>query len=110
MCIKSPEVSSFTNALSSQSGTRTSTIKKSFDVTEIFNSSIHPFSIPTSSILGHEGAGAYLQQSTGERRGTARTGPGPEPEVELRTFLLQGNSATNCTTVQPYIQFTTHVV
>ncbi|MEQ2221795.1 hypothetical protein ILYODFUR_019285, partial [Ilyodon furcidens] len=25
----------------------------------------------------------------------------PQPGVEPRTFLLQGNSATNCTTVQP---------
>ncbi|MEQ2229174.1 hypothetical protein ILYODFUR_016244 [Ilyodon furcidens] len=37
-------------------------------------SAIHPFSRPASSIQGHGGAGAYLQQSTGERRGPPWTG------------------------------------
>ncbi|MEQ2303988.1 hypothetical protein AMECASPLE_022416, partial [Ameca splendens] len=27
----------------------------------------------------------------------------PRPGVKPRTFLLQGNSATNCATVQPYL-------
>ncbi|MED6243287.1 hypothetical protein ATANTOWER_017955, partial [Ataeniobius toweri] len=27
----------------------------------------------------------------------------PRPGVEPRTLLLQGNNATNCTTVQPFI-------
>ncbi|MEQ2292465.1 hypothetical protein AMECASPLE_023365 [Ameca splendens] len=35
---------------------------------------IHPSSIPASSIQGHWGAGAYLQRSTGEKRGTPWTG------------------------------------
>ncbi|MEQ2202571.1 hypothetical protein XENOCAPTIV_007163 [Xenoophorus captivus] len=38
------------------------------------HSSIHPLSKPTSSILGHRGAGAHLQRSTGKRRGTPWTG------------------------------------
>ncbi|MEQ2285833.1 hypothetical protein AMECASPLE_035947 [Ameca splendens] len=29
----------------------------------------------------------------------------PRPGIEPRTFLLQGNSATNCATVQPYLYF-----
>ncbi|MED6266719.1 hypothetical protein CHARACLAT_004903, partial [Characodon lateralis] len=48
-----------------------------------------------SSILGSGEAGAFLQWSTGKRRDTPR--PGDEP----RTLLLQGNTATNCTTTQP---------
>ncbi|MEQ2243088.1 hypothetical protein ILYODFUR_003484 [Ilyodon furcidens] len=35
---------------------------------------IHPFSISTSSVQGYGGAGAYLQQSTGERRAPPWTG------------------------------------
>ncbi|KAK5611591.1 hypothetical protein CRENBAI_014682 [Crenichthys baileyi] len=39
-----------------------------------FLSSIHPCSIPASSVQGCRGAGAYLHQSTGMRWGTPWTG------------------------------------
>ncbi|MEQ2302893.1 hypothetical protein AMECASPLE_011343 [Ameca splendens] len=32
----------------------------------------------------------------------------PQPGVEPRTFLLQGNSATNCATVQPDFNHSPH--
>ncbi|MEQ2238620.1 hypothetical protein ILYODFUR_034988 [Ilyodon furcidens] len=111
---------------------------------------IHSFST-ASSIVGRGGAGAYLQQSMGERRGTSWTGrhtlihtskgnlerpinltgmsldcgrkpeypvrthactgrtcklhaERPRPEVKPRTFLLQGNSDTNCATLQPTME------
>ncbi|MED6278391.1 hypothetical protein CHARACLAT_023336 [Characodon lateralis] len=113
-----------------------------------------PF-LSDKSTVGHGEAGAYLQQSTGERRGTPWTGRQsitgqhrntkdkqpcshsftPKGNLEKpnnltvfwtvggsrsiwremgttcflhaerpqpRTFLLQGNSATNCATMQPY--------
>ncbi|MED6286356.1 hypothetical protein CHARACLAT_005146 [Characodon lateralis] len=100
---------------------------------------------------GSWGAGAYLQQSMGERRGPPWTGrhtlihtskgnlespinligmyldcgrkpeypvrthaclgrtcklhaERPRPGIEPRTFLLQGNSDTNCTTMQPTME------
>ncbi|MEQ2234845.1 hypothetical protein ILYODFUR_035579 [Ilyodon furcidens] len=123
--------------------------------------SIHPFAIPASSIVGRGEAGAYLQRSMGERRGTPWTGrqsiagqhrdthdkqpfthpftpkgnlerpmnltvmvlgcgrswstrrepthargehansmqKDPRLGVKPRTYLLLGNSATNCTTI-----------
>ncbi|MEQ2276964.1 hypothetical protein XENORESO_015964 [Xenotaenia resolanae] len=78
------------------------------------------FSMPSSSVQGRGGAGAYLQQSTGERWGTPWTGrqsiAGEHKDTNNHIhltimFLDRGrkkeypertNSAINCTIVQPF--------